>query len=35
LDGGKIISTDRQKLIEDRLREAIKRFDAARPVQLK
>jgi [protein-PII] uridylyltransferase len=35
LDGGKIISTDRQKLIEARLREAIKRFDAARPVQLK
>jgi [protein-PII] uridylyltransferase len=35
LDGRKIISTDRQKLIEARLREAIKRFDAARPVQPK
>jgi [protein-PII] uridylyltransferase len=34
-DGGKIISPERQKLIEARLREAIKRFDAAQPVQLK
>jgi [protein-PII] uridylyltransferase len=30
LDGGKIISPERQKFIEARLREAIKRFDAAR-----
>jgi [protein-PII] uridylyltransferase len=30
LDGGKIISPERQKLIEGKLREAIKRFDAAR-----
>ena len=30
LDGGKIISPERQKLIEDKLREAIKRFDTAR-----
>jgi [protein-PII] uridylyltransferase len=30
LDGGKIVSVERQKSIEDRLREAIKRFDVAR-----
>ena len=30
LDGGKIILPERQKLIETRLREAIKQFDAAR-----
>ncbi len=30
LDGGKIVSTERQKNIEGRLREAIKRFGAAR-----
>jgi [protein-PII] uridylyltransferase len=29
LDGGKIFSADRQKLIETKLREAIKRFDTA------
>ena len=35
LGGGKIISAERQKLIETRLREAIKRLDAAQPRQLK
>ena len=30
LDGGKIISAERQKLIEAKLREAIKRIDTAK-----